>query len=410
MTVLLPKPGKDHSQAKNYRPITLLSAVGKTYERVIQAQLGPYLEANNVLPDTQAGFRGHRSTQDKLFELVQDAKQRFRLGQTTVACFFDIEKAFDKMCHEEFALKAKSAGILDDTVGLLLNYLSGRSIRLRINGVLSEPVTLRAGTPQGSILSPALFGIWVSDLPAPPANVRVSQFADDTAIWASGRDSELACTRLQKYSSEVVKWCRKWKILLSTAKTQVIAFSKDRTDPATVHQTIGGERIKGSPEATFLGVVLDPQLTLVKHHAKITRELQRRVALLRKITGSQSRPRAPSDMCVQIVRSMIEPVCTYAASITIIRKDHMFREQDTNLTRAYRLALHGPKTVSSRYINERVGLRPTRETTIRLARDYIFSPERSESFQRARDALVDRERSRASSPRLPTPLRVLGLS
>ena len=326
-----------------------------------------------------------------------------------VACFFDIEKAFDKMCHEEFVLKAKKAGILDDTVGLMLNYLSGRSIRLRINGVLSEPVTLRAGTPQGSILSPTLFGIWVSDLPAPPPGVRVSQFADDIGVWASGRTADSAIAKLEDYCPVMVEWCRMCKILLSASKTQVIAFRKDRADPGPIYIMLDGERIESSNEATFLGVVLDPQLTLVKHHAKITKELRRRLGMLRGIAGSPLKPRAPSDMCSQIVRSMIEPVCTYAASVTVVRKEHMFREQDLYLTRAYRVALHGPKTLSSQYVRAQVGLGDTRDTTIRLARDYVFSPERSGSFQRVLAELVQRERRAASSPRYPSPLRVLGL-
>ena len=408
VTVLLPKPGKEPTSAKNYRPITLLSTTGKTFERVILDELGPYLEAQKILPDTQAGFRQHRSTQDKLFELVQDAKQRFRMGQTTVACFFDIEKAFDKMCHEEFALKLKNAGILDDTVGLLLNYLSDRSIRLRVNGVLSEPVYLKAGTPQGSILSPTLFGIWVSDLPAPSTYARVSQFADDTAIWASGKDALVASNRLQVYTDMVVEWCRKWKILLSSPKTQLIAFSQDRIDSGLAKQRIGNELITGGPSATFLGVVLDRQLSLGMHHAKITLQLRRRVGLLRAITGSQCRPRAPSDIGVQIVRSMIEPLCTYAASVTILRSDAMFREQDKLLTRAYKLALHAPQHVSSAYINSQVGLTSSKGTATRLARDYIFSPKRSESFQQIRDGLHQRELAKRSrKAKHQTPLGIL---
>ena len=408
ITVLIPKPGKDPTSAKNYRPITLLAAPGKTYERIIEAELTNYLEASNILPDTQAGFRGHRSTQDKLFELVQDAKSRFFQEQTTVACFFDIEKAFDKMSHEEFALKLDTAGIPIDTIGLLINYLSGRTIRLRVNGTLSESIHLKAGTPQGAILSPTLFGIWVSDLPKPSINVSVSQFADDTATWSSHRDMKEAQWQLQQYNNKVMEWCRKWKILLSPQKTQVIAFSKDTiAHPESVYQMINGKRIVGNSSAVFLGVVLDANLTLVKHHDKITKELRRRVGLLRGITGTPSKPRAPSDIGRKIVQSMIEPVCSYASTVTIVRNETMFREQDRLLAKAYKLALHCPNTCSSDYIRDIVGLRPTRETTEKQARDYIYSPFQSSAFKNILKSLDARSRRRSTNKKLITPLHVL---
>ena len=407
VTILIPKPGKDHSQAKNYRPITLLSALGKIFERVINGELIQYLESSDLLPESQAGFRKHRSTQDKLFELVQDAKSRFANSDVTVACLFDIEKAFDKMCHEEFTMKMHNLGIPDEMIGLIVNYLSDRSIRLKVGDSFSSPVYLKAGTPQGSILSPTLFGIWVSDLPQPPPSVKVSQFADDTATWCSHKNVRSARCSLQRYNTKVTDWCRKWKILLSPQKTQVIAFSKRAIrNPGSVYQTINGIRINASETVTFLGVVLDQKLKLNDHQRKIITELRRRTSMLAGITGSASVPRAPSDIGRQIVQSMIESVCYYACVVSILRSDAMFRAQDQIITRAYRLALHAPKTTRSDYIRRVVGLEPSKTTALRLSKDYIFNRKRSPGFKTfvADQILIENSRTAGESK---TPLGLL---
>ena len=403
ITVLLPKPGKDPSSPKNYRPITLLSTLGKTFERVLKIELTDLIEREQIFPPSQAGFRSKRSTQDKLLQLVQEARLQISQDKVTVATFFDIEKAFDKMCHAETLYKMKVAGIDDHTIALIMSYLSDRSIKLRVNEELSDEVQLNAG-PQGGIISPILFGIWVSDIPQPEEDdTDLSQFADDTATWANGEDLTTACTALQRFNDRITGWCRQSRILLSAPKTQVIVFSKKPIpDLRTAFQHINGQKIESSKEITFLGVVLDAQLNLKQYHHKVLNEIKRRSAIMRVISGSPMHPRAPTDMGIKIVQSMIEPLSYYAATINVLKTDTMFKNIDSAVISAYRKAIHVPKCTSGDYVSHHVGYRPSKDRTLKLATNYIQDPNRPEDFKnyisKARQSLKAKRKYRVKTP------------
>lgn len=406
VTSLLPKSGKDLSQAKSYRPITLLPVLGKTFERQINQELKTYLEAECLIPESQAGFRQSRSTQDKLVELTEEAQNNSKKGYTTLATFFDIEKAFDKLCHEGVALKFKRLGLSNQTTALLVNYLSDRYIRIRLNNNYSQPIKLKAGTPQGAILSPTIFNIWVGDLPQPKDKfTSVSQFADDMATWSAAKNPKIAQERLQIYNNELLDWCNTWKILLSPPKTQMIAFYNKRPQNIlNLTQNIGGEMIQCSEEVTFLGIILDPKLNLRKHHQKLMKEAKRKTRLFAGITGSQYRPRANSDLCEKILRSMIIPTFYYAPTVTCIRKENMFTQQDQVILRAGRLALHAPKTTAGRYVKKILNLENSKDRTLRLAKNYITNPERSPSIKKR---VENHHQNQIANRRIKSPLDVI---
>lgn len=241
--ILLPKPNKDLTNTKSYRPLTMLPAIGKSFERVINEDLSDVLETNQKLPETQSGFRKKRSTQDPLFKIAQDGTTAKNLGQVLIATLFDIEKAFDKMWIQAAILKMRNIGIAEHTIALLQSYLTNRTIQLKINKTYSDPITLRAGTPQGGVLSPTIFGIWVGDIPKPSKKERLSQYADDIGTWSRGRNEVTVREQLQKYNNKMTSWCRKSRISLSAAKTQVTAISKkDVQNPNSIYQVIDGHK------------------------------------------------------------------------------------------------------------------------------------------------------------------------
>ena len=381
-TTLIPKPNKDHTDPKSYRPITLLSALGKTLERIILNRLKPHIERNNLLPDSQAGFRSGRSTQDQLFKLTQTILRGFQSNQTTLATFFDIEKAFDKMWIQGLLYKMHSHLHLKlSTIGLLRSFLSNRTVEFKINNTYSTPLTLRAGTPQGSILSPSLFNMSVSDIPQPDPKTDLSQFADDISTWATGTNTSQTKPRLQNYNNKIHKWCKKWKIKLAPAKTQLIEFKAKKkrhnhyiTQPT---QQIADITIEAQKEATFLGIIFDPQLTFKKQHAKVVKQLKQRTSKLINITGTSIHPRASPKTAKQIVKAMIYSCTQYAPTVGILRSDKQFEEQDNILRRAVRLAHHIPKNIAATYTDTIAKLPDTKTQTYKLARSYLNNPNRS---------------------------------
>lgn len=382
---LLPKPGKDKTQPKNYRPLSLLSVLGKLFERLINTELNKFLEANNLLPETQAGFRKNRSTQDQLMKLIQDIAKAQNTGGTVVATLFDIEKAYDKVWHQLATLKFQRIGLDPQTVGLLTNYLRDRSIRIKIKGELGEKVALQAGTPQGAILSPTIFNICVYDIPQPTKNHKLSQFADDIGTWVNHRNELTARDQLQIFNDKLILWCKTNRILLSPAKTQVIAFATgtniNKMNPNAIYQIIDGVKIKGSKSVTFLGVILDQKLNMKEHHRKVMNELKRRTAVFSNITGTEYKPRASTDISLKILKSMIESVAYYAPSVTTIQTDKMFKEQDNQIRQCTKLALHVHRSTSNRYVNNLAKMTESKIRTNKLAKNYLTSDKRSESVK-----------------------------
>lgn len=410
VTALIQKPGKDPSSAANYRPITLLVALGKVLERVVNRKLTAYLEEHHTIPETQAGFRVGRSTQDQLFKLCQDVTTAINNDMTTIASFFDVEKSYDKVWKEGLSLKMVAAKIPEPMIALLVDYLCNRKIRLKVGKTLSSPISLHCGLPQGSILAPSLHNVWVHDIPRPPepmarlfgAHVRLSQFADDIATWSTARNVRDARNQLQIYNNKITKWCRSWKIKLSPAKSKVIGFTKDRKlNRDLIYQVIDDTKIEHEDQVTFLGITLDYNMSWKSHSASLQKKLKQRVGTFAAITGSVNHPRADNEMSITILKAMIEPVVYYAPSVLCARSKKSFEQQDKLLAQAGRLALHIPKTIGRKYVQENASISPSHDRTLKLAHQYLSDNKRSssvkESFQKA-VAKIPTKRTRVITP------------
>lgn len=377
---LIPKPGKDHTTAKGYRPITLLPALAKVLERLINETVGKYTEDHGKLPETQAAYRKNRGAQDQLYRLTEDATRSITNNMVTMATCFDAEKAFDRLWQEGFALKLKHANFPEVMIALLTNYLSDRRIQLRINGKLSDTIDLRTGTPQGSCLSGLIWGLWLCDIPQPDQekDVNLSQYADDIASWCNAKDHVTARQHLQEYNSTLEQWCTDWKLKLAADKTQLTAFTtKKKLRRNLVSQNIGKTQVSHSDTITFLGVTFDYNMTWLSYSTALKKRLKQRTKTFAGITGSRRYPRADSETSLKILKTMIEPLVYYAPSATCARPDRFFVEQDKLLQQAARLALHLPCTITKNYVIKKSGLQNSKEKTLKLAQNYIYSEKRS---------------------------------
>ena len=170
---MLLKPDKSITLTTSYRPISLISSIMKLFERVTEHQ---------------SGFRKAKSTDDHLFRLSQSIMESFNRGEHVVAAFLDVEKAFDDVWHNGLRYKIFQLGLPTKMTRSLSDFLVGWLIQVNVNSFLSNQIHPKAGVPQGSVLSPLLFLIYVNGLPPPHHNQNsLSQFADDTAQWAFSR-------------------------------------------------------------------------------------------------------------------------------------------------------------------------------------------------------------------------------
>ena len=164
---MLIKPDKSPSQTTSYWPISLLSAIMKLFEWVIEKRLRKHLEDNGFFSKYQSSFRKSKSTNDHLFHLSQTIMESFNRGEHVIAAFLDVEKAFDNVWHNGLRYKIYQLDLPTKLCRWLSDFLVGRVIQVKIEGFLSPKVYPKAGVPQGSNLSPLLFLIYVNDMQNP---------------------------------------------------------------------------------------------------------------------------------------------------------------------------------------------------------------------------------------------------
>lgn len=288
LTKMLPKPGKPSNKAANYRPISLLSCVGKLFERCIAARLYSYLESKNLLNPHQSGYRSKRSINDHLLRLVEDSFIGFKHQQVTAALFLDAEAAFDKCWHQGIKYKLdKNLNLPMKTIRLLSSFLNNRTLIVEVEGERSDLVNLLAGTPQGSCLSPLIYLIYVNDMPFDPGiGASMSQFADDICIWATGKDAKCAVAKLQQATDLIQKWCLKWRVKMNPSKSKLVLFSRKTQDPNPPSINLFKTWINPVPEAKFLGLTLDSQLRFKTHIEEVEGRARQRLNVIRALAGA----------------------------------------------------------------------------------------------------------------------------
>ena len=170
------------SVSSNYRPVSLLSNIGKIQERIVFKHMYNHLVSNNLLFKYQSGFRPGHSTTFQLIDIFHHICQSFDEKQYSCMVFCDISKAFDKVWHKGLLFKLRQNGIKGNLLAWISNYLSSRKQSVQINSASSSLLSVSAGVPQGSVLGPLLFLVYVNDIAANLLSL-VRLFADDSSLF-----------------------------------------------------------------------------------------------------------------------------------------------------------------------------------------------------------------------------------
>uniref|UniRef100_A0A3B3Q808 Reverse transcriptase domain-containing protein n=1 Tax=Paramormyrops kingsleyae TaxID=1676925 RepID=A0A3B3Q808_9TELE len=218
----------DRSNPANYRPISLTSITGKIMEAIIQVKMVDYLDANNIIKDSQHGFRRGRSCLTNLLEFFEEATSEIDHKKAYDVIYLDFQKAFDVVPHKRLLLKLKAAGILGTVATWIKNWLTDRKQRVVIRGTMSQWASVHSGVPQGSILGPLLFLIYINDIDTNTYS-KLVKFADDTKVGGVA-DTNLAAERLQRDLDLISEWADTWQMKFNTDKCKVIHNNRNHPD------------------------------------------------------------------------------------------------------------------------------------------------------------------------------------
>jgi Reverse transcriptase (RNA-dependent DNA polymerase)/Endonuclease-reverse transcriptase len=309
-----PKPNKDHKLPGNHRPISLLSAISKITEKVILARLLSHFKAHDTIRNEQFGFKAKHSTDHQLIRLTEHVTKGFGRGQVTGAVFLDVEKAFDRVWHEGLLCKLIDTLLPARYVHLIKSYLINRSFVVSVKNELSSIRPIAAGVPQGSILGPVLFNIFINDIPK-PCNAEIGIYADDTVIYESSRQISCLTRRLQEGLDDLQDWYQKWRVKINVAKSEAILFTGRRpgTSKPTTRPQLFGLKIDWKPVIRYLGVHLDTRLTFGEHVNKIKGRAYGRLAELYPLLNQKSALSKSKGLL--LYKTLIRPIMSFAPAV-----------------------------------------------------------------------------------------------
>ena len=277
---------QSRSAVKNYRPVSLLSVVSKVMEKVINRRLVNYLEKEELLSAHQFGFRSGLGAADLLTALNHEWMNTINSGGAVRVLAVDIAGAFDKVSHAGVLHKAKAYGICRDLHRWLTAYLTQRKLQAVVGGATSPLFPIQAGVPQGSILGPTLFLLYVNDAAdVLPPGVSPATYADDTTIYSnipSMDDAQSQCDHFQAGVSALATWGTTWRVKFEPTKSQAMTISRHRLPWQIPPVHFDGLLVEEVNQLKLLGVIFDHSMNYGNHLRATALRASQRIGFLRK--------------------------------------------------------------------------------------------------------------------------------
>jgi len=273
----------DKSSVCNYRPISSLPTVSKIFETLMCNRMKNYIEKFQILSNCQFGFRPQFSTVDAVAEFIDNVNDSLDRRQSCLSVFMDLQKAFDTVDHEILCNKMRVMGFRGPINDWFISYLRGRSQCVSIGGVLSDVVQVCRGVPQGSVLGPLLFNLYINDM-SRATDLNIIHYADDTTVYCSGPDLSVLVESMNSELSKLDKWLCTNKLSLSGHKSKVMLFTKR---PIIIESPIKfrDEALEVVDSIKFLGVILDNKLSFRLHCSGVITKLCRSLGIMRKLSS-----------------------------------------------------------------------------------------------------------------------------
>ena len=275
--------GESTMDVSNYRPISLLPIIGKVFERIIYRRLYLFITRHRILYPKQYGFQKGKSTEQALIDIQSKILDALENNETPCCVLLDFAKAFDTVNHSILLGKLYHYGIRGLPHDLISSYLNNRTQYVSANGQLSNVGQISYGVPQGSILGPLLFLVYINDISESSKLLSFYLFADDTTLFMSHRNRKHLEETFNTELCKISNWLIANQLSLNVDKTHLLTFrSKPNVKFENIVLKIDNSIIEEKEEAKYLGVILDNQLTFKSHINKVYNKLIKGNAILAK--------------------------------------------------------------------------------------------------------------------------------
>lgn len=276
------KTGDKHLYT-NYRPISLLPQFSKILEKLFVARLDSFIEKHNILIEGQYGFRTNRSTSMALTEVVEELTNSIDNKEYAIGVFIDLKKAFDTINHDILLHKLERYGIRGIGLSWIRSYIQNRKQFVQIGDYRSSCLNISCGVPQGSVLGPKLFILYINDIVMVSDILKYVVFADDTNIFCSGKDIQQLLQVITAELENLKRWFDSNKLSLNINKSKFILFGNKKVNPSTlVELSIENVKLERVQQYTFLGVKIDQNLSWKSHINHVRSKTARTLGILRK--------------------------------------------------------------------------------------------------------------------------------
>ena len=270
----------NENDPSNYRPISITSCIGKILEKIIFKYLYNYLQENEILTKYQSGFRPKDSTVNQLLEIYHTIIENLDNEKDIKFIFCDVSKAFDKVWHRGLIHKLQKYGITGNMLNWMKSYLSGRQQRVKNEGFFSTWKSTNAGVPQGSVLGPYLFLLYINDITENiKTNIRL--FADDTSLYTVIENDD-SIHLLNEDLREIAKWADTWLIILNPTKTNSMTFSR-KFEINWPEAKFNNITIQDEKTHTHLGITFSADATWKEHIRNIYKKAAYRLNIMRML-------------------------------------------------------------------------------------------------------------------------------
>ena len=332
----------DETLFDNYRPISILPAISKLFERVVYNQLYEYFALNNLLYYSQHGFRKLHSTETAALEFIDKILKHLDSGKLPIAVFIDLSKAFDTIDHKILLYKLQYYGVSGTALLWFKNYLSNRSQFVQINDTQSNLLNLTTGVPQGSILGPLLFIIYVNDICFASTKFKAVLYADDTSIesplcsfnFSPQSSDALLSQTINRELSIIHNWFTVNKLSLNSKKTKFMIFhypQLSRNSIPKLKLEINNNEIEMSSEFNFLGIILDETLSWHPHITYLGNKISRAIGIMNKLKNL-----LPQRTLHTLYNSLVLPHIYYGVLVWGFKAKRIFQLQKRAVRIIYR--------------------------------------------------------------------------